>query len=55
MPKNIEKLRDGPKTDIRKIWCDKKEGFQYISACESNCKKKMRCKAYRNYLEPRLY
>lgn len=41
------------KTD--KIWCPEKEGFQYINACASNCKKNYLCKAYEDYLQPRLF
>lgn len=55
MPKKIEHIEDKIKIETNKIWCDEREGFQYIKACESNCKKKNRCKTFRNYLEPRLY
>jgi len=54
MPKKFENTQDKLKTDVNKIWCDEREGFQYIKACESNCKKRYKCKAYRNYLEPKL-
>lgn len=43
------------KTDINRMWCPDREGFQYINACETNCKKKDKCMAYKNYLEPGLF
>jgi len=46
---------DKSKTDIKTIWCSDKEGFQYINACETNCEKKDKCMAYKNYLEPKLF
>jgi hypothetical protein len=55
MIEKIEQLEDETKMETNKIWCNEREGFQYIKACESNCRKNNRCKAFRNYLEPRLY
>jgi hypothetical protein len=53
--KKIENTGHKGGTDQHKIWCDEREAFQYVKACESNCKKKNRCKALRDYREPRLY
>jgi len=43
-------------TDINtaKIWCPDGENFQYVKACDSGCKKKDKCEAFRDYFEPRL-
>ena len=38
-----------------KIWCPDGENFQYIKVCEAHCKKKDRCKPFRDYFEPRLF
>jgi hypothetical protein len=40
---------------IKRIWCPDMEGFQYVEACEKNCKKKDKCTAYKNYIEPGLF
>jgi len=42
------------KNDI-KIWCPDRESFQYVKVCDMNCKKKSRCEAFRDYLEPKLF
>jgi hypothetical protein len=55
MQKKDEHFQGENTSDANKIWCDEKEGFQYIKACESNCKKKNKCKAFKNYLEPGLF
>jgi hypothetical protein len=34
------------------IWCSDGEIFQYIKVCEADCKKKDRCKPFRDYFEP---
>jgi hypothetical protein len=41
--------------DPGKIWCPDKDGFQYIEACNKNCRGKDKCMALRNYLEPKLF
>jgi len=33
----------------------KGENFQYIKACDPHCKKKAKCKPFRDYFEPRLF
>jgi len=38
-----------------KIWCPYKEGFRYVEACISNCKKKEKCPTFRDYREPWLF
>jgi hypothetical protein len=55
MSKKPNEKSDKPETDIKTIWCPDREGFQYINACETNCKKKDKCVAYKNYLEPGLF
>jgi len=55
MSKKNEHSQEKLTTDANKIWCDEREGFQYIKACESNCKKKDKCKAFKDYLEPGLF
>jgi hypothetical protein len=52
--KGNDKITEQP-GDIQKIWCPDREGFQYITACLSNCKKKEKCKAFRNYREPQMF
>jgi len=37
------------------IWCPEGENFQYVKACEKNCRKKGRCKAFRDHFEPKLF
>ncbi len=41
--------------DNKKIWCDDSGSFRYVKACVVNCRKKQRCKAFRNYIEPTLF
>jgi hypothetical protein len=55
MSKKPKGKLDKSGTDINKVWCPDKESFQYIEACEKNCKKKNRCTAFRDYLEPELF
>ncbi len=55
MSKKPKGPSDKSRTDINKIWCLDREGFQYINACETNCKKKDKCMAYKNYVEPKLF
>lgn len=55
MRKKIECSRDKTETDTTKIWCDEREGFQYVKSCEVNCTKRYKCKAFKNYMEPGLY
>jgi len=55
MSKKPNAQSDKSETYINKIWCPDREGFHYVEACEKNCKKKDRCTAYRNYLEPGLF
>jgi len=54
MKKIKEKIPKQPEDTI-KIWCDDSGSFRYVKACLANCKKKQQCKAFRNYLEPRLF
>jgi hypothetical protein len=55
MSKKPSKKLDKSKTDIKTIWCPDKEGFRYLNVCEINCKKRDKCIAYKNYLEPKLF
>ena len=41
--------------NVAKIWCPEGENFQYIKACDSHCKKKDRCKPFRDYFDPNLF
>ena len=50
---NIE--QDSQSAVADKIWCPFREGFRYIKACISNCKKKEKCRTFRDYREPRLF
>lgn len=55
MRKNVntdEKLID---RDLAKIWCPEGENFQYIKVCDAQCRKKERCKPFRDYMEPKLF
>jgi hypothetical protein len=38
-----------------KIWCPEGENFQYIKACDAHCKRKNRCRPFREYFEPKLF
>jgi hypothetical protein len=51
------------KTDVRdyatdintaKVWCPEAESFQYLKVCETGCKKKDRCRTFKDYFEPKL-
>jgi hypothetical protein len=54
-PANPESPQDNPDKESAKIWCPDRENFQYIKVCDSNCKKKQKCSALRDYLEPILF
>jgi hypothetical protein len=41
--------------NMHKIWCPEVENFNYIDACDAHCKKKDRCKPFRDYFEPKLF
>ena len=47
--------QDTGEEKVQKIWCPDRESFQYISACNLNCRKKGSCPAWRDYLEPKLF
>jgi len=55
MPKKLTTKQDNPDKTIAKIWCPDGEKFQYIKVCDSHCKKKDKCLAFRDYLEPKLF
>jgi len=44
--KKIGEKQDIQTSNLDKIWCYDMEGFQYVKACESNCKKKDRCNTF---------
>ena len=41
--------------EMAKVWCPEGENFQYIKVCEAHCRKKDRCKPFRDYFEPNLF
>jgi hypothetical protein len=53
--KKPDPAQDSQAKGTDKIWCPYREGFRYIKACISNCKKKEKCKTFREYREPRLF
>jgi len=55
MAKKPDVKRNDKDEKIKKIWCPDRESFQYISACSLNCKKKDSCRAWKDYLEPKLF
>jgi len=55
MAKKPDTEQDSQAKGPDKIWCPYREGFRYIKACISNCKKKEKCKTFRDYREPRLF
>jgi hypothetical protein len=52
--KHDSKQEDTDK-NIAKIWCPDGENFQYVKVCDSGCKKKDKCEAFRDYVEPGLF
>jgi hypothetical protein len=44
---------DKPKEDQPKVWCTEGECFKYVVVC-MQCKKKKKCKVFREYNEPDL-
>jgi len=55
MAKKPDVKQDDKGEKIKRIWCPDRESFQYISACSLNCRKKDRCRAWKDYLEPKLF
>jgi hypothetical protein len=55
MSKKTDEDLDKSKTEIKTIWCPDMEGFQYLNVCETSCKKRDKCIAYKNYLDPKLF
>jgi len=55
MKKNLESEQNTRDKNILKIWCPDRENFQYIKVCDSTCKKKDKCEAFRDYREPKLF
>ena len=54
-PANPDSPQDNEDKESAKIWCPDRENFQYIKVCDSNCKKKQKCSAFRDYFEPILF
>jgi hypothetical protein len=54
-PKDPDSNQGNPDQNKAKIWCPDRENFQYIKVCDSNCKKKQKCSAFRAYFEPGLF
>ena len=52
---NPDSPQDNPDKESAKIWCLDRENFQYIKVCDSNCKKKQKCSAFRDYFEPIMF
>jgi len=55
MGKKPEEKQDIQDENNAKIWCPDRENFQYVKVCDMNCKKKDKCEAFRNYVEPKLF
>ena len=55
MTKKLDVKEASVDSDTAKIWCPEGENFQYIKACDAHCKKKDRCKPFREYFEPKLF
>jgi hypothetical protein len=54
--KNIVDAIEGTEDrNTARVWCPEGENFQYIKGCEAHCKKKDRCKPFRDYFEPKLF
>jgi len=51
----VKEKKDNQNKDTAKVWCPYRENFQYIKMCDVNCKKKDKCEAFRDYLEPKLF
>ena len=54
-PANPDSRQDNPDKESAKLWCPDRENFQYIKVCDSNCKKKQKCSAFRDYFEPIMF
>jgi len=50
---DTQSTKNDPK--MSKIWCPRKEFFQYVSVCLSTCKFRGKCTAIKEYLEPKLF
>ena len=55
MIKKIDAEEVAEDRNTAKVWCPDGENFQYIKGCEAHCKKKDRCKQFRDYFEPNLF
>jgi len=55
MTKKLDVKEASVDSDTAKIWCPEGENFQYIKACDAHCKKRDRCKPFREYFEPKLF
>ena len=55
MTKKVDIKEDTFDIDTAKIWCPEGEQFKYVKACDADCKKKDRCKPFRDYFEPKLF
>jgi hypothetical protein len=55
MADKLDSKQDYLNKNIVKIWCPDRDNFQCIKVCDSNCKKKYKCKAFRDYSLPKLF
>jgi len=54
MAKNLDVKEEAIEIDTAKVWCPEAESFQYLKVCEAGCKKKDRCRTFKDYIEPKL-
>ena len=55
MANKLDIKEDVEDRNTAKIWCPEGENFQCIKVCEAHCKKKDRCKPFKDYFEPGLF
>jgi hypothetical protein len=46
MTEKVAVKEDASDIDTAKIWCPERGNFQYVKACDADCKKKDRCRCH---------
>jgi hypothetical protein len=55
MTKKSDVKEEAPDINTGKVWCPEAESSQYIKVCETGCKKKNRCRTFKDYFEPKMF
>ena len=55
MTKKTDVQEDAKDINTAKVWCPEAESFQYLKVCETDGKKKDRCRTFKDYFEPKMF